>query len=222
MRYTIRKTVQTPLFRWEDFQSAETGFLTTPREQENASSPETEFRLLHDDCFIYGMFQVRETGLVSRHTRYLDMVCRDSCCEFFFQPDSCSGYFNLEMNAGGTYLMYFVRDPSRPDKPGTGYFKDYTPVDFRHGKLITVKTDQPAVIDPPVTERTLWHLMFTVPLEMLTFYCGEISGLSGREWKGNFYKCADCSPNPAWQAWAPLAGTDSFHTPQFFGTLIFE
>lgn len=218
MEYLIHKTSKVPLFSWNHFDGAENGVLNNIGGPETDHPPQTMFRLLHDKRNIYGIFEVREIGVLAKQTAFQSMVCMDSCCEFFFQPSGKDGYFNLEMNAGGTFLMYYIRDP-KPD-PGSGLPSDYTPLSIREGNFITVKTDLPHYIPEPVMKETLWHLMFTIPLEALEPYCGRIESLDGQIWRGNFYKCSDGTQWPGWLTWADL-DSSSFHEPESFQKLIF-
>lgn len=218
MGYRVRRTEKPPLFRWADFAAAETASLDY-RGGLPEDAAEVRFRILHDDRNIYGMFEVRERGVVARKTNFQDMVCEDSCCEFFFQPAGKDGYFNLEMNANGTFLIYFVRDSRLA--PGSGKPADYIALRREDGLLITVKTDLPHYIPEPIMAETVWHLMFAVPAEALEPYCGKIASLNAQVWRGNLYKCADASPYPGWLAWAEL-DTSSFHAPHCFRNIVLE
>src|SRR5271170_6561767 len=60
--------------------------------------PRTRARLLHDAANLFVRFDVDDRYVVSRSTRYQDMVCFDSCVEFFFRPKADRGYLNLEIN----------------------------------------------------------------------------------------------------------------------------
>jgi len=47
--------------------------------------------------------------------------------------------------------------------------------------------------------------------------------LTGRRVKANFYKCGDNMKTPHYLSWNPI-GTErpNFHTPDYFGTIVFE
>ena len=62
---------------------------------------------------LFVIFKVDDQFVRATAKENQDSVCVDSCVEFFFSPDSDSknGYFNLEMNCGGTYLFNFQKVP---------------------------------------------------------------------------------------------------------------
>src|SRR5262245_23747431 len=75
--------------------------------------PTTTLRLAHSGDSLHGYFEVKDQYVLSKQTELHSSVCTDSCVEFFFRPRVELGYFNLEINAGGTMLMYYVQDPTR-------------------------------------------------------------------------------------------------------------
>lgn len=218
--YLIRRTSRVPLFRWEDFSSAETGSLPHLQEKTTDFAPKVRFRFLHDETNLYGIYEVEDRDVQAAARNFQDPVCRDSCCEFFFRPDVGPGYFNLEMSANGTFLIFYVKDPTRlPNDDLT----DYTAVDPLFGKLITVKTDLPGYFPEPIPGPLTWHVMCTIPLAALEPYCGAIGSLNRRLWKGNFFKCGDRTPHPAWLSWSRIEATPlNFHLPQFFQSIRLE
>ena len=75
--------------------------------------PVVRAKALYDDNAIYLAFRVNDRFVRAVHTNYNDMVCRDSCVEFFVEPKPDAGYFNFEVNCGGTVLLSYVEDPTR-------------------------------------------------------------------------------------------------------------
>ena len=73
----------------------------------NPYSPEkVEFRVLHDGHNLYVRFDTWEEEVRATYTVPNDPVCRDSCVEFFFQPDNADGrYLSFEINPLGTLLI---------------------------------------------------------------------------------------------------------------------
>jgi hypothetical protein len=67
-------------------------------------------------------------------TQYQEMVCYDSCVEFFVQPEPHLGYFNFEFNRGGTMLIYYIemqllsaaRSAAYAQVPDTGAERTYS------------------------------------------------------------------------------------------------
>jgi hypothetical protein len=124
------------------------------------------------------------------------------------------GYFNLEMSAGGSYLFYYVRNHQRTESG----FVDYSPVDEKYGKLITVKTSLPKVVEPEITTPLTWYAQFTIPMAAIEPYCGKVADLDGQKWTCNFYKCGDDTSHPHWLTWGPLP-VCNYHQPEYFQPL---
>ena len=68
--------------------------------------PKTEVKIAYNDTAIHVMFRVEDRYVRAVAAEHQHSVCGDSCVEFFFTPDSdlSRGYFNVEMNCGGTML----------------------------------------------------------------------------------------------------------------------
>ena len=146
------------------------------------------------------------------NTEYQSSVCRDSCAEFFVQPANASGYFNFEINGGGTMLLYYVTDPA--DQPRTKVTaEDASTMDIYHSLPDTVEEE----ITSPVT----WILQYRVPFTLFENYVSPAHPRAGDTWKGNFYKCGDGTSHPHWASWAPIGEPLSFHKPERFKPLIF-
>lgn len=175
-------------------------------------TPEVEIKMLHDDRRICGLFQVKDRYVVARKTADQQMVCQDSCVEFFVQPVTDPRYFNFEMNCGGTILLYHVT------KCVKGGF-DLVP----QADLDTIERYHtlPRLITEEITEPVTWYLGFGIPISFFEKFSGINPKLSGQTWKANFTKCADKCSHPTWLSWQPLSKC-SFHMPNEFGQLIFE
>jgi len=180
--------------------------------------PVVKGKFAHDDRHIYGIYQVQDRYIRAVAKKYQDSVCQDSCVEFFLKPSVGPGYFNLEMGAGGTYLFYYVIDNSHSEKGG---FKNMIQVPWEDGCKIKLKTTLPKIIEPEITTPTTWCAQFSIPLSMLEKYTGKIGKLSGQNWTGNFYKCADKTSHPHWLSWNRVS-TLNFHLPECFGQWLFE
>src|SRR5438034_263751 len=74
--------------------------------------PLTEAKLAYTPDALYALFRVRDRYVKSLATHYQEMVCNDSCVELFVQPKKDRGYFNFELNCGGTMLLYYIEDPT--------------------------------------------------------------------------------------------------------------
>lgn len=179
--------------------------------------PVVKARLAHDDEGIAACFLVQDRYVVCRNTLFMSSVCQDSCVEFFFQPGGADGYFNFEVNCGGTLHASYIRDPERLPEGG---FRNWTPLAPTHGEQVKIFTNLPDLIDPEIPSTIAWCLAFFIPYTVLAGYCGE-AAYSRTGWRGNLYKCADKSSHPHWAAWRPVEPLN-FHQPKFFAPLIFQ
>lgn len=182
-----------------------------------AHFPKVRAKLAYDDHALYVMFLVKDRYVRAVAQQHQDAVYRDSCVEFFFtpQPDSALGYFNLEMNCGGTMLLHYQRAPGQDSKP----------LSDAHLARIDVKHSLPKIVDPEITEPTEWTVAYRLPVEMLSrYFSAEVhKPAPGITWRANFYKCADDASHPHWLTWSPVAfDRPDFHRPQSFGRLEFQ
>lgn len=202
---------------WNTMSSAETATLENVRQESSDHRPKVSLRVMHDKDTIYGLYQVKDRYVRVTHVGYQASVCQDSCVEFFFKPSVGPGYFNLEMNAGGSYLLYYVRNHQRTD---TG-FADFAAVDEACGSQVKVQTTLPTVVDPEIAVPLTWYAMFTIPMKALAPYCGDAGCLDGQKWRANFYKCGDDTSHPHWITWAPIPVLN-YHIPEAFQEMDFE
>ena len=221
MNYTVFPTRRRPNlgagWEYEAWKDAETAELKNFRPEGSAHRPRTSVRLLYDAEGIRGIFHVEDQFVRSTRTNYMDEVWKDSCVEFFMQPRPDTGYFNLEMNAGGAHLCCFIENHERVP----GGFKKLTRLPADLGGGIQVRSSLPKIIDPEIAEPVRWHLNFFVPFSVLEIYAGLLGELPGSQWRGNFYKCADDGSHPHWASWAAV-DEFNFHLPRCFGTILFK
>jgi hypothetical protein len=187
------------------------------RSESSSHRPRTLFRLLHGPDGIAGIFQVDDRYVRSIRTKYLDPVWKDSCVEFFMQPRPDRGYFNLEMNAGGAHLCYYVEDPTRTPEG----LKKFTPLPAELGQAIQIRSSLPKTIEPEMTAAVKWELNFFIPFAILDKQAGPLGKIGGQSWRGNFFKCAEEISHPHWASWSPVDELN-FHLPRCFGTIHFE
>jgi hypothetical protein len=179
--------------------------------------PRTRVRLLYDREAVYVFFRVEDRYVRAVAAGFQGPVYEDSCVEFFVRPREQAGYFNFEMNCGGTLLLYFIEDPRRTPQG----FARFTPVEQRHLSGMRVYHSLPRIVDPEITEPVVWSVAYSVPFSLLKEYVGEVSPDPKRPWRCNFYKCADKTSHPHWGAWSPVGEELNFHQPDRFGFLDF-
>lgn len=208
MTYTINTITPMPL-ESVDFSQAEEGRVASVRPESSSHPPETRFYVLHDGKALYVQFCVRDAHVRSVQTAYQGPVYTDSCVEFFVQPVKGRGYFNFEINAGGTLLCSYIEDPTRVP----GGFVKWTPVAVEWGKQVEIRTSLPRVVEP---ERAAdWTVRYRIPFTLFECYAGPFTD---NEWRGNFYKCGDGTSHPHWISWSPVSALN-FHLPDCFGSL---
>lgn len=177
--------------------------------------PRAAVKIAYDDLAIYLMFRVADRYVRAVAKEHQDNVWEDSCVEFFFTPgsDLSRGYFNLEMNCGGTMLFHF--------QPGGG--KERIVIPKIDCSKIRVAHSLARIVDPEIKEPVTWTVSYQIPIVMLKRYCQVTLPAPQVEWRANFYKCGDKTSHPHWLTWAPVDfSRPNFHLPQFFGKLEFQ
>lgn len=195
---------------WNTLPTATLGYVV-PRS--TAHRPRVLARVACDADGLTVRFRLEDRYIRSVVTTVNGPVCTDSCVELFLQPGT-GGYFNMEVNAGGTMLMYYIEDAT--PLPGVGFAR-FTPVADTDIAQIDCVTSLPSVVEPEIHTPVTWEAGWRVPFTLLERYAGPIQYTSGMTWRGNFYKCADQTSHPHWLSWAPITG-ESFHQPSAFGT----
>ena len=216
--YTIKKAKQlvnlNSSFEEGAWKDAENLSIAVVRPESSVHHPIVNARMLYDDKGIYLRFEVQDRYVLARHTNYQDGVCTDSCVEFFIQPKGRKDYYNFEMNAIGTLLLYNVVDPTRGDNG----FKEYSKVPFEKISGMSIATTLHGVIDPEITEPVDWALATFIPFSIFDL---DEKVKSGDVWRGNLYKCADKSSHNHWISAFPLTVLN-YHIPECFQEIAFE
>ena len=199
---------------WQDVPVLEVAHF---RPESSNHRPRTEARLAYDARGLHGIFRVEDQYVRCVRTGYGAEVWKDSCVEFFVQPPGGRGYFNLEMNCGGAFLICHITNPERT----SAGLKEFTKVPAEMVAEIKVESSLPAIVDPEVTTRTVWTINFFVPFGLFEKFIGTVGPVAGQTWRGNFYKCSEDNSHPHWAAWSPVDELN-FHLPRCFGELNFE
>ena len=195
---------------------AESVELTHYRPESSNHHPRVMARLLWSPQGIHGLFEVEDQYVRAVRTQFQSEVWKDSCVEFFVQPKTGRGYFNFEMNCGGTLLCSYVTDPTRV----SGGLKQAASLPSKLGEQVIIRSNLPRSVDPEITSHCFWSLAFFIPFAVLEPYVGSLGLIAGQHWRGNFYKCAEDVTHPHWGAWSPVDELN-FHLPQCFGELVF-
>jgi len=181
-----------------------------------AHLPKTQAKLLYDDEAIYVIFRVEDRYVRAVAERHQGLVCRDSCAEFFFAPgdDVSQGYFNLEMNCGGTMLYHFQVIPR----------KDQVHIKESDLARVVVAHTMPRTVEPEIAAPTTWVIEYRLPTDTLgDYHPNPVRPAPGVTWRANFFKCADATSHPHWLTWSFVdRPRPDFHVPEYFGTLRFK
>lgn len=177
--------------------------------------PKTQAKAVYDDENIYVFFRVEDNYVRAIAEKYNDCVCRDSCVEFFFSPDTAQlkKYMNLEINCGGTVLLHY--NDMSIDKTVW--------VDDADCAKVQVYHSLDKIIEPEIAEPTNWFIQAKIPFEVVGKYAEMTKPAKGVKWNANFYKCADATSHPHWLTWNKVDYPQPrFHLPEFFGIIEFE
>jgi hypothetical protein len=171
--------------------------------------PEVKFNIAYGEKEIFIKYYVTEDYFKAEKTETNQMVCEDSCVEFFVSPADDGIYYNIEFNAIGTCLI----------GTGTGrHDSKRAPAELIAGirRLGSVGTEPRPETKGPFS----WTLTIAVPLKI--FFHHRISELKGKTFRANFYKCGDKLAVPHYVTWSPV-GTEKpdYHRPEYFGMVNF-
>lgn len=167
-----------------------------------------EAKVCYDDENLYVQLSAKEKEIRAELTGDYDMVCRDSCLEFFFSPDPMSErYLNIEMNPNCSVFLGLGCGP-----------KDCV-------RLLPLSRKRYGF--HAVSERSEdgWSVTYAVPFILIRLFFSDFSPCPGLKIRGNFYKCGDECVEPHYLSWNPVKeqpGGGSFHYPPCFGELEFE
>lgn len=150
--------------------------------------PLTEAKVLYDEANVYVIFRVHDKFVKSTVTKYNGHVSGDSCVEFFFSPNTAEPghYFNLEINAGGTPLIFFVTKPRKEHKKLTD--AQISQIEIAHSL--------PAVVNPEIEEDVTWTIEYRLPVAILREFTDVTMPKPGVAWRANFYKTGSDTSNP--------------------------
>lgn len=217
MEYNVKKTDGIKIgagWNQQQWQKADAIELKNFMGKKPEHFPKVQAKVLYDSDNIYVTFHVDDQYVKAVAQKFNDMVCRDSCVEFFFTPgeDISKGYFNIEANCGGTIYMYHMEQNGR----------DGFPLAVEDLQKITIKTSLPKNIDVEITTPVTWTAEYKIPMEILEKYAPVKKPAAGVLWRANFFKCADHTSKPHWLTWSPVDLPEpDFHQPSFFGSLKF-
>jgi hypothetical protein len=221
MEYVIAKATQRPSLKglWDEaaWRPANVIVLANFLAQSKSRHPRTEAKVVYQDDGLFVFFRVFDKHVQCVLTEYQSGVCKDSCVEFFVEPKAGRGYFNFEINCGGTLLLYYCETRGAPTgKP------IYNPVPWEFGRQVAIYHSLPKVVDPAIAVDTEWRIEYFIPFTIFEHYLGALGPIAGQVWRANFYKCGGAASHPHWASWAPMGPELNFHLPQYFAPIRFS
>jgi hypothetical protein len=171
--------------------------------------PEVSVALAYGDKGIYIKYYVKENYIKAEKTESNEMVCEDSCVEFFVSPETDGIYYNIEFNAIGTCLL-----GSGTDRASS---KRVDPAIISKIRRITSEGTK------PFKEKTGEHIWtITIAIPFVVFFRHKIISLKGKTFMANFYKCGDKLSVPHYVTWNQVGTKEpDYHRPEYFGMLKF-
>jgi hypothetical protein len=171
--------------------------------------PEVTFSAGYTEKELLLKYYVTEQYFKAEKTESNQMVCEDSCVEFFVSPCDDGIYYNFEFNGIGTCLL------------GTGTKRENsTKTD---PKIIAKIRRVTSAGKKPVKEtrgKFSWTITIAIPLDV--FFHHGIKELKGQTFSANFYKCGDKLSVPHYVTWNKVeTQKPDFHRPEYFGSLKF-
>lgn len=177
--------------------------------------PNVSVKLRYNYNYIYVFFKVTDKNIRSVAVNNFDPVFEDSCVEFFFAPDkeNADTYFNLEVNCSGKVLFgYRLNKLQKSTRISADEIE----------QLNVLATFQDKQILEEIKETTEWAVQYKIPFTLIEKYLGKKIRDNLKEWRCNFYKCADMSSTPHWLTWNKVDYREpNFHLPEYFGSLLF-
>jgi len=189
----IKKRLSIDLLNWEGY----------------SYKPDVSVAMSYSDKELFLKYYVKEKYFKAEKTEPNQMVCEDSCVEFFVSPGDDGIYYNIEFNAIGTCLL------------GSGTERsNSTRVDPKIIKGIRRLT---SAGEKPVAEKSgnfEWNITVAIPFDV--FFRHNVKDLKGKTFRANFYKCGDKLKVPHYVTWNKV-GTEKpdYHRPEYFGELKF-
>ena len=173
--------------------------------------PEVSFRIGHSEEMLYLKFYVSEAHILAQHSQPNTATHRDSCVEFFIDPDQSGGYYNFEFNCiGTTHLAY---GPNRQKR-------SFVDPDQILDQVFTAST----LGTTPFEEKSgafQWEMVVALPASLFVHH--PDLNFKALQSKANFYKCGDDTSLPHYLSWNEInSPKPDFHRPEFFGSLLFE
>ena len=220
-RYIIRRADTPPVLgaAWDSggWEKAETAEVSLFHPEGSDHKPHVRVKVLYDSVHLYVSFRVQDAFVRAVRKHHQEMVCKDSCVEFFVRPKENLGYFNFEMNCAGVLLVHHhTVEPGK--SPRESPHEPVSPELIAQMQIVAPLGS----VEPELPGPVEWGVWYSIPVAFFERYVGPLGALAGQTWRGNFYKCGDETSHPHWASWAPIGEKLDFHQPYTFAELTFE
>jgi hypothetical protein len=177
--------------------------------KEFSYKPSVKFNIAYSNTEIFIKYYISENHFIAEKTETNQMVCEDSCVEFFVSPAADGIYYNFEFNAIGTCLL----------GSGTGrHDSKVAPPEVISG--IRRLTSGMKKTEKELSGNICWDITVAIPFEV--FFLHRVTDLKGKTFRANFYKCGDRLSVPHYITWNPVKTKQpDYHRPEYFGLLKF-
>ena len=186
--------------------------------------PEVKFRIAYSAEEIYLQYRVKETCIKAVFGEDAGSApYKDSCVEFFIIPGTDSTYYNLEMNCIGKGTFAGGAKRTERTRFGEDVLRRIRRTSTLGDRPVGIKKIEEEPADSAPAKAGVYQWQLTVALPVSLFSLSPVPALKGRTVRANFYKCGDDMPERHYLSWSPV-GTPrpNFHSPEYFGYLIFE
>ena len=173
--------------------------------------PEVSFNVFTEGTELHLEYTVNEKAVMAEEGKDGNFVYKDSCVEFFIQPDPQDPhYYNFEWNAIGTlYLAYRTGRADAEPAPA---------------EVLAMVKRESSLGSKPFAEKPAngpWTLKIGIPPAAL--WHNKLTTFKGLRARANFYKCGDGLSTPHYVTWAPIdTPSPDYHRPEFFKEVMFE
>lgn len=179
----------------------------------NGYMPKARAQVFYTKKAFHVLLKAYEKSIRATCKNMNDAVHKDSCIEFFFNPnpDHDKRYFNFEFNPLGTLCLSIGEDRF-----------DRISLDKKHYKTFNIGCSECEGISDD-SSREFWSIEFSIPFSFIRDFFGELDFGPGSRMKGNFYKCGDDTQYPHFGCWNNITNdVPDFHRPEFFGDMVLE
>ena len=162
-------------------------------------------QLCYNEDNLFVRMQAVEEEIRAELNSQTDMICQDSCMEFFFAPkEGDRRYFNVEMNLNA--MVYLGYGTVREER-------------------VRLLVKEPDILFDTHAHRTDdgWVLTYRIPASLIRRFFPEFRGFyPGLTMRANFMKCGDLTRQPHYLMWnSSTSPAPDFHRYDDFGLLRF-